>query len=487
MNCMNDQSQMMNKPPVMIHHSQVMGQPSQVIVGQSQLLGGSKVSNQPQMMNQLQLLGQSQVLNPHAQLIVQPQMPNQSQAQMMNRSYQPWPQQQQQPPPLDASIKFHGLANPSFGACTPGRSQWKAKNKNDKRQGPRKVQNSMPNIVSSGNTVLGGYKLPALHDLQSQSQGRLQARKFHPKRKFNNRFAPYAPRNTTSYIIRAKKSGGIASLVSPCPVTPSVLPTPVFSPSREVLGDMAREEWGVDGYGSMKGLIRLRDEFDNREHEDDGDEDENEEDNNGSGESDVEEGDNSVLSRLDHEMSRFEMVCPSYGFHLNSMLENRVHDQDAHISQLEEENLTLRESLFLMEREMEDLRRRLQILERQNHVSVDVNEEVVENRSDNESEGCSGARGVHGETRGEVMSSTGLHAREGKDDGVAVNEGVRDACVEEKAVTVSSGIEGRKNKQAHDELLPVRFDMKSYEPKEECNNNVHLERSDGDLHSSSVG
>nr|KJB13589.1 hypothetical protein B456_002G082900 [Gossypium raimondii] len=53
-------------------------------------------------------------------------------------------------------------------------------------------------------------------------------------------------------------SGGIASLVSPCPVTPAVLFMPIFSPSREVLGDMAKEEWGVDGYGLMKELIQLR-------------------------------------------------------------------------------------------------------------------------------------------------------------------------------------------------------------------------------------
>ncbi|MBA0759256.1 hypothetical protein Gotri_022169 [Gossypium trilobum] len=53
-------------------------------------------------------------------------------------------------------------------------------------------------------------------------------------------------------------SGGIASLVSPCPVTPAVLSRPIFSPSREVLGDMAKEEWGVDGYGLMKELIQLR-------------------------------------------------------------------------------------------------------------------------------------------------------------------------------------------------------------------------------------
>ncbi|TQD84593.1 hypothetical protein C1H46_029850 [Malus baccata] len=30
------------------------------------------------------------------------------------------------------------------------------------------------------------------------------------------------------------------------------------SPSREVLRDMAKEEWGIDGYGRMKRLIWLR-------------------------------------------------------------------------------------------------------------------------------------------------------------------------------------------------------------------------------------
>ncbi|KAK4790738.1 hypothetical protein SAY86_018042 [Trapa natans] len=272
---------------------------------------------------------------------------------------------------------------------------------------------------------------------KSQTQGCLQARKFYSKKKFNNRFTPYAPRNTTSYIIRAKKSGGIASLVSPCPVTPLVLPTPVFSPSREDLGDMAREEWGVDGYGSMKGLIRLRNEFDNREHEDDDYEDDNEEDNNMSGESDVEEEDNCVLSRLDHETNRFEMVCPSYGFHFNNMLENRLHDQDAHILKLEEENLTLRESLFLMEREMVDLRLRLQILEKQDHVSEDVNEEVVENGSDNRNAGDHVSEDVNEEVV-ENGSDNRNAARcmfgESKDDEGA-EKGFRDAHVEEKATS----------------------------------------------------
>ncbi|KAK4780634.1 hypothetical protein SAY87_016740 [Trapa incisa] len=446
---MKDQLQMMNPPPAMMHQGHVMGQPSQVVVNPSQLLGGSQVMSQPQMINQLQLLGQSQALNPHLQLIVQPQMPTQPPVQMLNRSYQPWPQQQQQQPPPDASIKFHGSANPNFGAFMPGRSKWRGQNPNDKRQGLRNVKNSITKVAPSSSVVMGGYMLPNVYDLQSQTQGHLQARKFFSKKKFNNRFAPYAPRNTTSYIIRAKKSGGITSLVSPCPVTPSVLPTPVFSPSREDLGDMAKEEWGVDGYGSMKGLIRLRDDFDNREHEDDGYEDDNEEYNNVSGESDVDEEDNCVLSRLDHETNRFEMIYPSYGFHFKNMLESRVHDQDAHILELEEENLALRESLFLMEREMEDLRLRLHILEKQNHVSEDVNEEVVENGSDNKNGGCSEAREMCGEFK----------------DDEGAEKGAKDDPVEEKATGVSYGMEGMMNHQENDndDRSPDELDMKADE------------------------
>ncbi|KAG8482684.1 hypothetical protein CXB51_024161 [Gossypium anomalum] len=119
---------------------------------------------------------------------------------------------------------------------------------------------AISSILTASGSNTQGYKPPTLNDLQNQN--RLKAKKFYGNKKIfnnsNNRFAPYAPRNTTLFIIKAKKSSGIASLVSPCPVTPAVLPTPIFSPSREVLGDMAKEEWGVDGYGSMKGLIWLR-------------------------------------------------------------------------------------------------------------------------------------------------------------------------------------------------------------------------------------
>ena len=59
--------------------------------------------------------------------------------------------------------------------------------------------------------------------------------------------------------------------------------------------------------------------------------------------------------RLDHDLSRFEMVqlpaAPA------------GEDEDARAARLEEENLTLRARLFLVERDMADLRRRLVAVE----------------------------------------------------------------------------------------------------------------------------
>ncbi|KAJ8574134.1 hypothetical protein K7X08_025939 [Anisodus acutangulus] len=310
----------------------------------------------------------------------------QQQLPMMNRSYGMWPsamgadQMKFQNPNV---MKGQGFVAGGKQLKNLGpRSNWKGKkvNKNDRRMvdsGRRKEKSLM---ASDGNVGgFGGYNSPTLNELQYHN--RLKAKRFFPKKKFyqnNNKGAPFAPRNTSSYIIRAKKSGGIASLVSPCPVTPAVLPTPNFSPSREVLVDMAKEEWGVDGYGSMKGLIRLR----SIGHEMEVHEEEEEEEGGGSSESDVEEH-VEVERRLDHDLSRFEMIYPnSTGVEFKNVLENRVDDQDSHIAQLEEENLILKERLFLMEREFGDLKMRLQSLEGQGCGYEEITEEVVENYSE---------------------------------------------------------------------------------------------------------
>ncbi|ERN17090.1 hypothetical protein AMTR_s00044p00086850 [Amborella trichopoda] len=271
----------------------------------------------------------------------------------------------------------------------PNRTNWKAK-KADKY---RRKASEMAASTAPGN--LNTYQPPALKDLQAQN--RLKSRRFYHKRnKYHNRVAPYAPRNTTSFIIRAKKSGGIASLVSPCPVTPAILPTPVFSPSREGVIDMAKEELGVNGYGSMKGLIRLRSPgFEHPNSPDESSESES---------SDVEEH-VEVERRLDHDLSRFEMIYPSGSPRpeQSNLLENRVDDQDTHIAQLEEENLTLKERLFLMEQELGDLRRRLQVLETGN-----MGARMGGNGSDNEAAGdvCS-EKSVGDEGDGEASCACG--------------------------------------------------------------------------------
>ncbi|CAL0300449.1 unnamed protein product [Lupinus luteus] len=432
---------------------------------QSQMMMNLSKMNQPQRMNQAQqMMNQPQMMNqqPQPQMNQSSQiMMNHTQPQMMNRGvYNKFWSQQQQQPHMDPNMKFKNPMQPNF--AKPGRSNnWKGKKITDKRKDTRRIMEK-PNPSGSltvpfpNNNIavgVGSYQPPTLHELQSQN--RLKARKFYPKKKFNNRFAPYAPRNTTSFLIRAKKSGGIASLVSPCPVTPAVLPTPILSPSREVLGDMAKEEWGVDGYGSMKGLIRLR----SPGHEADGHDDDEEEDGGGgSSESDVEEH-VEVERRLDHDLSRFEMIYPNYGGDYNNGLENRVDDQDSHIAQLEEENLTLKERLFLMEREFSDLRRRLLFLERQNQIVEDVNEEVVKNWSDNESEGGSDVPVMGIENNVEMVHSMLGSVRNGnfevENDGVSEAEGLGDACMEESVPdeSVAKKDEVKGNEIKEDEFV----------------------------------
>jgi hypothetical protein len=114
---------------------------------------------------------------------------------------------------------------------------------------------------------------------------------------------------------------------------------------------MAKEEWGVDGYGSMSGLIRLR------SPKEPGDEEDGTSD---SSESDVEEH-VEVERRLDHDLSRFEMIYP---VEHDEAPHGEGDQAEARVARLEEENLTLRERLFLVETEMGELRKRLDELEK---------------------------------------------------------------------------------------------------------------------------
>lgn len=354
------------------------------MMNQSKMMSMSQSHSQQVMNNQnSQMLMNNQLINPS-------QMMNQSQSQLMlNNSrgggggggYGAWP-----PAQLD-QFKFKNQNMKPSGYNSSNNKNWKVRkgnndkwnNNNNWKEVPVSINNNNKNNNSNSNL---GYIPPTLKELQQQN--RLKARRYISKKKFNHggKSAPFAPRNTTSFLIRAKKSGGITSLVSPCPVTPAVLPTPIFSPSREVLVDMAKEEWGVDGYGSMKGLIRLRSPGNDDDEE------------GGSSGSDVEEH-VEVERRLDHDLSRFEMIYPNYGgvgdhIHSSYHLENRVDDQDNHIARLDEENIMLKERLFFMERKFSNLRTRLQSLELQRQGSLGFAEEVV---VENDSENDSGSRG----------------------------------------------------------------------------------------------
>ncbi|KAK9157166.1 hypothetical protein Scep_003740 [Stephania cephalantha] len=372
-------------------------------------------------------------------------------SQILSRDYGVWAPPPPPPPssgsvpvpvpsPED-SLAFHNapaLPRPIFQAPGPvsGRSNWKPKTGFNKRIDNRRIDKGS-SIGGSGAAVGGGgsgYKPPGLQELQSQN--RLKARRFYPKKKHNNRFAPFAPRNTTSFIIRAKKSGGIASLVSPCPVTPAVLSTPIFSPSREVFGDMAKEQWGVDGYGSMNGLIRLRSPGHRDDDEDDG----------GSSESDLEEREE-VERRLNHDLSRFEMIYPNWadeqGNHDHVDGDVDDDDQDAHVARLEEENLTLKERLFLMERELLDLRTRLENLE------------TDKLRSKKEEESCSK------DNFDEILANERFRVQQetknanAEDEVVSENEGVGSGTHEEERLENHGGdneIQGETT-TTHDEMM----------------------------------
>ncbi|CAN6808692.1 unnamed protein product [Brassica oleracea] len=295
------------------------------------------------------------------------------------------------------------------------------------------------------------YKPRALNKLQSKN------RKFHLKNKYGNRYVPYAPRNTSSFIIRAKKSGGIADSVSPSLVTPSVLPSPMFSPSVEVLGNMVKEEWGVDVYGSMEGLVKLR--SDGIHELEPFDEDEG-----GSCKSDVEKH-AEVETRLDKDLNQVEMVCPNDGgrFEYNNDLENRVNDQIRHTAQLSNENLTVKERLLLMEREFGDFKRRLESLERRNMVvGENGNGEVVENESERDSETHSSGASPSGEARENYLPA----------EDVCMQDMVRDEATGNEINNTDKGKVGEAKSTNRQEIEDEAEKNSAGQHREEANSDV---------------
>jgi len=225
-----------------------------------------------------------------------------------DQNYAVWPDPRPLYPPENAAV----FPRPPPFKPHPGRVNW------NKRRDFYRTGSGPGHAFKMGNP--NESKPPTAN--RSVSKGR---RIHHPKRTFglggggNRLTPPFAPLNTTSFIIRAKNSGGIAPLVSPAG---SLSPAKFDERAEE-------EELGFNGYGSMKGLIRLRP-------------------------GKLDSGESSGAGR-------FEMVNPSSGEEQN--LDKRVDEQDSHLAHLEEENLTLKEKLLFMEKQLGDLRRRVQFLE----------------------------------------------------------------------------------------------------------------------------
>jgi hypothetical protein len=185
------------------------------------------------------------------------------------------------------------------------------------------------------------------------------------------RTVPRAPYNDSSFLIKVRRAGGLAALVSPATFS-TVKTTTSDEDARascyreeEVLEPVT--ELGVEnGYGSMTGLIHLRATDD------------------GSSCSTVDEIDidsvqqqqqqedcsfsqldsvRRLEQRLDRDVSRFEMTLPSpsdvQSRRAPESLEERVARQDRDIALLEDQNLTLKERLSLMQQAVYEYQERL--------------------------------------------------------------------------------------------------------------------------------
>ncbi|XP_057864426.1 uncharacterized protein LOC131072299 [Cryptomeria japonica] len=154
--------------------------------------------------------------------------------------------------------------------------------------------------------------------------------------------APQAPRNTTSYIIRAKNCGGIPGVINtPSPSTPA---SACFNTPPCAL-EGVNQEWGVDSYGSMKGLLRVRHRSPHDVNEFEPTLDRC-----------IEILYEKLEERVDQDLSRFEMTYPQ-------TLETRINGQDYQIAYLKEESTVLKERLHCMEHELCSLKRRMRVLE----------------------------------------------------------------------------------------------------------------------------
>eukprot|EP00244_Chara_vulgaris_P003431 TRINITY_DN16261_c0_g1_i7.p1 TRINITY_DN16261_c0_g1~~TRINITY_DN16261_c0_g1_i7.p1 ORF type:complete len:368 (-),score=59.86 TRINITY_DN16261_c0_g1_i7:1111-2160(-) len=230
--------------------------------------------------------------------------------------------------------------------------------------------------------------VPRLRELRKRNRANM--RKQIPKwlKRQSLKSVPHAPRNTTSFIMRANKLGIYAPLTSPR--TPAFIRTPIFSPAPwptdspgdKMLVEQAKK-FKVDPYGSMNGCIRVRDmslpEFgafgaavENRggqlvlrDSSDDASSASEAEDGHQPNLAEPEDSAELFEQRMDHDLRRFEMTFAgeAAGKDIEErMLRTRMEEQEGRIADLEEENMTLKEKLYLIEQEMQELRKRCTVV-----------------------------------------------------------------------------------------------------------------------------
>ncbi|BFI43246.1 hypothetical protein MPTK2_8g16540 [Marchantia polymorpha subsp. ruderalis] len=207
--------------------------------------------------------------------------------------------------------------------------------------------------------------LKPLSSFRSKARGRYN----NSKHRFSKRRMPCAPRNTTSFIMRANKFGIKAPIYTP--VCPTTAGTPTVSSvpwQKEILGDgQVASDLGVNAYGSMNGCIRLKADADDMDFEGDRDL--------GSvscNESDTDQCSfqpassvQQVEERIDHCLQRFELLSsnnsslPSRTNASTQSLVAKVEEQENHIHYLEEVNMSLHQQLWATLEELTELRKRL--------------------------------------------------------------------------------------------------------------------------------
>ncbi|KAH9575492.1 hypothetical protein CY35_01G113500 [Sphagnum magellanicum] len=186
------------------------------------------------------------------------------------------------------------------------------------------------------------------------------------------RTVPRAPYNDSSFLIKVRRAGGLAALVSPATFS-TVKTTTSDEDARascyreeEILEPVT--ELGVgNGYGSMTGLIHLRATDDGSSYStvDEIDIDSVQQQQQQQGDSSFSQLDSvrRLEQRLDRDVSRFEMTLPSpsdvQSRRAPESLEERIARQDRDIALLEDENLTLKERLSLMQQAVYEYQERL--------------------------------------------------------------------------------------------------------------------------------